>query len=437
MEPQITQKLIQIINEEIIPLAPVSCAYKSIIRQIGDCSIVLIGEATHGTEEFYQIRMEISEILIKKHGFMAIAIEGDWPDAYQVHRYLQGNSPINNATEVLNVFKRFPSWMWRNLSMVAFLQKLRTFNDSLPPQEKIGFYGLDLYSLNTSMEAVIEFLRKKDPVAAQRAINRYSCFDHVKVDPQLYGYLSALKPKKSCLDEVVTQLLEMQHHAFKYIKADGLRAEDEYFFATQNARLVKNAENYYRNLLEDHITTWNIRDTHMAETVNVIADHLQKRRNQPAKLIVWAHNSHVGDARATEMGQKGEVNLGQLLRETHDKNVYTLGFSTYQGTVTAANNWGEPPQQKRILPGSPGSYELLFHNACHQNFVLHLNQNAKLEKFLNVPHLQRAIGVIYRPETERFSHYFLTHLPLQFDSLIHIDTTNFLKPVDTKTQTHL
>ncbi|MCL9684961.1 erythromycin esterase family protein [Legionella maioricensis] len=423
-------KLIEVITESALPLQEQNETYDALLDKIGNARFVMIGEASHGTHEFYQARIKITQRLIKERGFMAVAIEGDWPDAYHVHRYLQGKGGSNDAERALEQFKRFPTWMWRNTTMPPFLCWLRTYNDQVtPPSQKIGFYGLDLYSLNASIEAVIHFLMKIDPEAARRAQQRYSCFDHVNIEPQMYGYLINAGIKKSCINEAIAELIELQHRAFEYLRHDGIAAEDEYFFATQNARLVKNAENYYRSMLEGQVTSWNIRDRHMAETLNVLVDHLETRWNKPAKIIIWAHNSHVGDARATEMSERGEVNIGQLVREQYDTHSYSIGFSTYEGFVSAASDWDEPVQRKKVMPGLPGSYEELFHHIQYKNFLLNLIGNQQLEHFLQLSRLQRAIGVIYRPDTERFSHYFFTHLPYQFDSLIHFDKTNAVQPL--------
>jgi erythromycin esterase-like protein len=429
MSKETLQKLIDIIDNLISPIKDKDESYDALLNDIGDAHFVLLGEASHGTHEFYQARIKITERLIKEHGFMAVAIEGDWPAAYGVHRYLQGAGGFENSEHALDGFQNFPTWMWRNTTIPPFLAQLRKYNDTLTIQHKIGFYGLDLYSLHASMQAVIDFLEKTDPPAAVRAKERYACFDHVNLDPQNYGYLASVGVKKSCVNEATAELVELQHAAFEYLKKDGIATEDEYFFAAQNARLVKNAEQYYRSMFEGHISSWNIRDRHMAETLNVLANHLEKRFNKPAKIVIWAHNSHVGDARATEMGESGEVNIGQLMREEHGTDVYSVGFSTYTGTVTAASNWGDPPQQKKITPGFPGSYEELFHHAKYKNFLLQLRGDANVEHFLQLSRLQRAIGVVYRPETERASHYFFTHLPHQFDSIIHFDTTSALRPL--------
>lgn len=420
------QKLIDALDDSVIPLEAQNENYDAVLEQIGDARFVMIGEASHGTHEFYQTRIKISQRLIKEHGFMAVAIEGDWPDAHRVHRYLQGEGSVTSSERALDNFQRFPVWMWRNTTLPPFLSWLRQYNDNLPAAQKIGFYGLDLYSLNASMQAVIDFLNRIDPEAAQRAKQRYACFDHLNQDPQMYGYLINAGIKKACIREAVAQLVELQHRAFEYLHHDGIVVEDAYFFATQNARLVKNAENYYRSMLEGRVSTWNIRDQHMAETLNVLADHLETRFKKPAKIIIWAHNSHVGDSRATEMGERQEFNLGQLVREQYDTHSYSLGFSTYEGTVMAASDWGQPGEEKQVQPGLPGSYEELFHHLKYKNFFLNLLDNKKLEHYLNIPRLQRAIGVVYLPKSERYSHYFFTHLPYQFDGLIHFDKTRAL-----------
>lgn len=425
------QKLIEALNAAIEPLSKRTNKYSSILETIGDARFVLIGEATHGTHEFYQARAEITQTLIQQKGFMAVAIEGDWPDAYRVHRYLQGIGDKENPNEALTGFQRFPTWMWRNTTLLPFFSWLRGYNDNLSAEKKIGFYGLDLYSMYSSMQAVIAYLQKIDPVAAQRAKARYACFDHIQADPQTYGYLTTLGIKKKCIKEAIEQLLELQNKAFEYVRQDGFIANDEYFFATQNARVIKDAEIYYRSMFEGHISSWNIRDTHMADTLNVIADHLENRANQPAKIVVWAHNSHVGDARATEVTEQGEINIGQLVREQHENDVYLLGFSTHEGFVTAASDWDMPAERKALNLGFTSSYEELFHDLACKNFFLDLTSNRqKLEHFLQIPRLQRAIGVIYRPDTERLSHYYFTHLLDQFNGIIHFDKTTALQPLE-------
>jgi erythromycin esterase-like protein len=423
------QTLVNVIHDAAVPITDSRDKYTSLLDKIGDARFVLMGEASHGTHEFYQTRIELTQQLIEKKGFMAVMIEGDWPDAYRIHRYVQGAGDASQSELSLDDFKRFPSWMWRNTTMPPFLKWLRAHNDkSSSLINKVGFYGLDLYSLNTSMQAVIQYLKRMDPAAAKHAIQQYACFDHLNVDPQVYGYLTSSGVKKSCMNEAVAELCELQHRTFAYLQRDGIAAEDEYFFALQNARLVKNAETYYRSMYEGQVSSWNIRDRHMVETIGVLADHLEHQRLKPAKIIIWAHNSHVGDARATEMSERGEVNVGQLVREQHT-DTYSIGFSTYEGFVTAATNWDTPALRRAIVPGFTESYEELFHHVPYKNFILNMNGNETLDHYLKIPRLQRAIGVIYRPETERLSHYYFTHLPYQFDSIIHLDKTHAVQPL--------
>ena len=287
VDTDIHQKLISILNDAAEPLSETG-DYSSLLEKIGDARFVMIGEASHGTHEFYQKRIEISQQLIKKKGFMAVAIEGDWPDVYRMHRYIQGKGDAVDGEHALNDFKRFPTWMWRNTTMPLFLKWLRQHNDNLlTGSHKVGIYGLDLYSINTSMQAVIQYLMKVDPDAAQQAKIRYACFDHLNIDPQMYGYLTTSGVKKSCIDEVIDEFYELQHRAFKYINDDGITAEDECFFAAQNARLVKNAEAYSRAMFEDHISSRNIRDHHMVETLTILADHLEHDFRACLQFIFW------------------------------------------------------------------------------------------------------------------------------------------------------
>ena len=293
----------------------------------------------------------------------------------------------------------------------------------------VGFYGLDLYSLNASITAVLGYLDKVDPEAAQRARYRYGCLEHFGEDTQAYGYAASIGLHKSCEDEVVSQLLELQRRAAEYAGRDGRVAPDEFFFAEQNARLVKNAEEYYRAMFRGRVSSWNLRDCHMAETLAALATYLQGQ-GQPAKIVVWAHNSHLGDARATEMGQAGELNVGQLVRERYGQDAVLIGFSTYSGTVTAATEWDGPAERKRVRPALPDSYEALFHELDLGRFLVILRDGDAAIARLCRPRLERAIGVIYRPETERLSHYFSARLPEQFDAVLHCDETRAVEPLE-------
>ncbi|MGE0517965.1 MAG: erythromycin esterase family protein [Candidatus Binatia bacterium] len=401
--------------------------YDPLLDLIGDASFALLGEASHGTHEFYRERAQITKRLIEEKGFTAVAVEADWPDAYRVNRYVRGMSTDVDAQEALADFRRFPTWMWRNTEVVEFITWLRAYNDALPRDAaKVGFYGIDLYSLRASMKAVLQYLEKVDPQAAAQARSRYSCFDHFGEDVQVYGFLAGTGATKSCQEEVVSQLVELQRRAMEYAQRDGRVAEEELFFAEQNARLVKNAEAYYRAMFVGEVSSWNLRDRHMAETIEALREHIG-RHGRDAKITVWAHNSHLGDARATEMGRRGELNVGQLIREQHERDAVLIGFTTYQGTVTAASNWGSPAERKNVRPALAASYEAMFHAAEPSRFLLPLRNAAPA---LRIPRLERAIGVIYRPDTERASHYFEARIADQFDAVIHLDETRALEPLE-------
>jgi erythromycin esterase-like protein len=411
------------------PLTGTPHDYDPLIHTIADARFVLLGEASHGTHEFYRERAQITKRLIQK-GFTAVAVEADWPDAYRVNRYARNVSDDADAIEALADFRRFPTWMWCNTDVVEFVEWLRLHNDALPRSaNKIGFYGLDLYSLRASMEAVLRYLETIDPDAANRARARYSCFDHFGEDTQVYGFVTGSGLAKSCEHEVVTQLVELQRRATEYARRDGRVAEDELFYAEQNARLVKNAEAYYRSMFLAEVSSWNLRDRHMAETLEALVAHLN-RQGARAKVAIWAHNSHLGDARTTEMGQRGELNVGQLVREQYGRDAVLVGFATHHGTVTAASDWGGPAERKWVRPALSDSYEAMFHATRLDRFLLTWREGDIVTEGLRTPRLERAIGVIYRPETERMSHYFWGRLPDQFDAVLHFDETRAVEPLE-------
>lgn len=434
MLEETTLLLTDVIREAAHPLVGEREDYDRLIRMIGDAHLVLIGEASHGTHEFYRERAQITKRLIQEKGFSAIAVEADWPDADRVNRYVRGTSDDEDATDSLKGFKRFPAWMWRNADVLDFVGWLRTYNDDLPNEAaKVGFYGLDLYSLHTSIEAVLTYLDKIDSDAAQRARNRYACFDHFGKDEQSYGYATGLGLAESCEEEVVNQLLEIHRRATEFARRDGRVAMDDYFYAWQNARLVRNAERYYRSMFRGRVSSWNLRDSHMAETLDSLLTYLGNQ-NRNARIVVWEHNSHLGDARATSMGQDGEWNVGQLARERYGHGAFLVGMTTYHGTVTAASNWDAPAERKRVRPALGGSYETVFHDAHIPRFLLTLRDDRHTAAALREPMLERAIGVIYRPETERQSHYFHAHLSDQFDAVIHFDETRAVEPLERTTE---
>lgn len=411
------------------PLSGSDHDYDELMELVGKARFVLLGEASHGTHEFYRERARITQRLIVEKGFNAVAVEADWPDAYRVNRFVRAENSDDFAVDALDGFKRFPTWMWRNTDVVDFVDWLRAWNDELPAgRRKAGFYGLDLYSLHASMQAVLHYLDQADPAAARRARDRYGCFDRYGDDSQVYGMMTGLRSSPSCEEEVIAQLLELQRHRMQLGTAAG--AEDEAFFAEQNARLVKNAERYYRSMYLSAVSSWNLRDEHMMETLLELVAYLEQRDGL-AKVVLWAHNSHLGDARATEMGQRrGELNIGQLVRERYGRDAVLVGFTTHSGTVTAATDWDEPAQRRVVRPSRPDSYEGLFHATGLHNFLLPLREGDDHTAALRAPRLERAIGVIYRPETERQSHYFKTHLPDQFDVVLHFDTTRAVEPLE-------
>jgi erythromycin esterase-like protein len=418
------------VQRDAHPLSGAADDYDRLLALVGDARFVLIGEASHGTHEFYRTRAEITQRLIQEKGFSAVAVEADWPDAYRVNRYVRGVGDDPTANDSLADFRRFPTWMWRNADVLDFVGWLRDHNDLQRTYEgKAGFYGLDLYSLYRSIEVVLAYLDTVDPEAARRARYRYSCFEDFGEDSQQYGYAASFGLSESCEREAIEQLVELQRTAAEYARRDGQLADDEAFFVEQNARVVANAERYYRTMFGGRVSSWNLRDRHMVETLHELDAHLS-RGGRPAKIVVWEHNSHLGDARATEMSARGELNVGQLVREQYGRDAVLIGFTTYSGTVTAASDWDAPAERKNVRPALMGSYEALFHATSLPSFEIDLRVNHVAAQQLLAPRLERAIGVIYRPDTERVSHYIYARLPEQFDAIIHFDHTRAVEPLE-------
>jgi erythromycin esterase-like protein len=404
-------------TDALHPLTGATADYDPLVARARQAHYALLGEASHGTHEFYAERAAITRRLIAEAGYTAVAVEADWPDAYRVNRFVRGETADQTAEEALQDFERFPVWMWRNTEVEEFVAWLRGWNDALPAQEaKVGFYGMDLYSLHRSIEVVIRYLEEHDPEAAARARERYSCFDHFGVDPQVYAYETGLGGAEPCEPQAVEQLVELQR----------TQPGDDPFFVERNASLVVDAERYYRAMFRGRVESWNLRDRHMAATLDALAGHLT-RDGEPARIAVWAHNSHLGDARATEMGGAGELNVGQLVRERHGEGALLVGMTTYDGTVTAASDWGGVAERKRVRRALPDSWEERFHDTGMDRLLV---DPAGLEGV----RLERAIGVIYRPETERMSHYFHAHLTDQFDAVLHIDRTRALRPLGRRSE---
>lgn len=394
-----------------------------IVELVAHKRIVMIGESSHGTHEFYAMRAALTRRLIEEHGFLAVAVEGDWPDTLRADRYVRGHGDDESPDEALASFERFPRSMWRNHDVAKFLDWLRRHNAHLDERQRTGFYGLDLYSLHSSMQAVIGYLDDVDPESARRARQRYACLD--QMDPQQYGLHAHLGVGPQCETEVVAQLVEMQMR--KLARSGRSPTGDAWFHAVQQAHVVRNSEAYYRTMFAGRSASWNLRDTHMADTVDFISQHLGD--GAPAKVIIWAHNSHVGDGRATEMGDDGQVTLGQLARQRHPNEVALIGFTTNDGSVLAAPDWEEPMERMRVRPALPGSWEELFHESGNAQFYVTAAQlNAVVGE--HVERLQRAIGVVYMPSTERRSHYLHARIADEFDIVIHIDSTHALDPLD-------
>lgn len=400
--------------------------YDPLLRMVGDRAFVLLGEASHGTHEFYAMRAEITRRLIDEMGFDAVAVEADWPDAYRLNRFVCGAGD-STLDEAFGDFQRFPTWMWRNQDVRAFIQWLHANNDNNPEPSRVGFYGLDLYSLYRSADAVIDYLESVDPDQATIARRLYVGLDHVR-DPQDYGYEAAFGLRPSCRDEAASLLTDLVRKKAAYLSNDGWAAQDEQFFAERNAYVVLNAEHYYRAMFGGRINTWNLRDAHMVNTLFALRRHLRAGGRQ-GRIVVWAHNSHLGDARATQMGERGEWNVGQLLREqAGPEQALLVGFTTYTGHVTAARDWDAPAERRWVRPAHKDSYEHLLYTTRLDRFFLPLN--AGVAELLAAPLLERAIGVVYRPETEMGSHYFKTSLSRQFDALFHLDETTAVEPFD-------
>jgi len=438
--PEYTDPLQEAILACARPLEGGEHDYDALFEMIGDARIVMLGEATHGTDEFYRERAAITRRLIEEKGFHAVAVEADWPDAWRVNRHVRGQGDDAGAAEALSGFRRFPTWMWRNSVMVEFVDWLRGHNAAIGSDRRpAGFYGLDLYSLFTSIDEVLHYLDGVDPEAADRARERYACFDHFREDSQLYGYTAgAGLLDETCEQVVAMQLRDLRQRVAASEAGRGRHAthSDEHFYAEQNARLVVNAEQYYRSMYESRVSSWNLRDQHMAETLDALAQHLEKVNGEPAKIAVWAHNSHIGDARATQMGWIGEWTVGQLARQRYGDDAVLIGFTTYSGTVTAASRWDGPAECKHVRPGMPGSYERIFHDVGLPRFWLPL-RDCGLENHPQFRQkLERAIGVIYLPHSERQSHYFDASLPAQFDAVIHIDDTRALEPLERLAPVH-
>jgi protein-L-isoaspartate(D-aspartate) O-methyltransferase len=413
--------LASLVREEAEPLSSIDeTAFGGLIERIGDARLVLLGEATHGTSEFYRTRAEITKRLVRDRGFRIVAIEADWPDAAAVNRYVQ--SLRNGHAVPGEAFLRFPRWMWRNEETLAFVEWLRAYNQE-HGEQGAGFFGLDLYSLFASIRAVLEYLERVDPATARVARARYSCLTPWEGDPATYGRAALTGQYRVCEKEAVAMLGDLLKRRLDYLEHDGVRFQD----AVANARLVANAERYYRAMYYSGAASWNLRDSHMFEVLQGLIGQSEPE----ARAVIWAHNSHLGDASATEMAARGELNLGQLCRRNFGPACFNVGFGTDHGAVAAASDWDHPMRVMNVRPAHPLSYERLFHDTGLPAFWLALRdpQRQELVDELAAPRLERAIGVVYRPDTELQSHYFQAELPAQFDAYVWFDETGATTPL--------
>ncbi|HHI82456.1 MAG TPA: protein-L-isoaspartate(D-aspartate) O-methyltransferase [Rhizobiales bacterium] len=403
--------------------SPQTANLDALIERAGDKKVVLIGEASHGTSQFYTMRARITRRLIEEKGFNIVAAEADWPDAARIDHYVRHRSVKPSEW---TAFSRFPTWMWRNEEVHEFVDWLHRRNADLAYDQRAGFYGLDLYSMYSSIRAVIDYLEDTDPDLAEIARTRYGCLSPWEADPAAYGHAALTGSYRQCEDDVVNMLVDLHKKRTELTKNDGERFLD----AQQNARLIADAERYYRIMYYGSRASWNLRDRHMFDTLKQVMAH----HGPGAKAVVWAHNSHIGDASATEMSSRGETNIGEMSRNEFGDQSWRIGFGTDHGTVAAASNWDAPMEIKQVRPAHPQSYERAFHLTNAPGLILPLNTGShkELVKHLSDPKLERAIGVIYRPETELASHYFEAILPAQFDDYIWIDETSAVKPLKTR-----
>jgi protein-L-isoaspartate(D-aspartate) O-methyltransferase len=424
-EPSESRPLPELIRDYAEPLPDLDDpAFGQLFDRFGDARVVLLGEASHGTSEFYRARAAITKRLIEEHGFNIVAVEADWPDAAAIDRYVRGRLKREGEEAP---FQRFPTWMWRNTDVDEFIRWLKSHNEGRPQEEMSGFYGLDLYNLGGSIRAVIDYLDDVDPEAARVARERYGCLQPYAKNPQGYGRMAITRGFAQCEQPVAQMLRELLQKRYEYVGEDG----DEYLDAAANARLVKNAEAYYRVMYHGAAESWNLRDTHMFETLC----QLLEAKGPEAKAVVWAHNSHIGNAAATEMGQiRDELNIGQLCKEKFGSDARLIGFGTHTGTVAAATDWDDPMEVKKVKPSLAESYERVSHDSGVERFLLDLRetQDDRIIGPLMEPRLQRFIGVIYRPETERWSHYSQAVLPNQFDAWVWFDETEAVTPLPGK-----
>jgi erythromycin esterase-like protein len=411
-------------SAEPLPIPEDAEHFGRLFGRFGDAKLVLLGEASHGTSEFYRARAAVSRHLIEHHGFNIVAVEADWPDAARIDRFVRDLSPHPSEEQA---FARFPSWMWRNIEVRDFVEWLRLHNGARPSPQRVEFRGLDVYSLGSSIAAVLSYLDQVDPEQAKAARERYGCLTPWQADPSSYGR-AVMRGRDTCEDAAVKQLNSLLEKRLAYLKQDG----EDFLDASQNARIVRAAEQYYRTMYRGSVESWNLRDRHMFDTLR----RLLEARGPDAKAIVWAHNSHIGDASATAMGWAGEFNIGELCRTSFGRDAALIGFGTDRGTVAAASEWGAPMEIKTVRPARADSYEFAFRETGLARSLTdwRASERSVLRELLSETKLERAIGVIYRPETERHSHYFEAVLPEQFDAYVWFEETRAVTPLEPRQQ---
>lgn len=415
------EEIIAVIKNNATPLNN-SGDLDPLMEYIGDAKYVLLGEASHGTHEYYTWRAQITQRLIQEKGFSFVGVEGDWPDCYRLNRYAKGYLDSGkDIFSVMSAFKRWPTWMWANWETAAFIDWMKVYNEAISSDKKIGFYGLDVYSFRESMRAIIDYLEKNDPNAHKIALKALACFEpYGKDEGQSYARASSFVPEL-CEKEIVTMLTEIRNNLENY------NSDHENVLSTeQNAHIARNAEKYYRAMIKRGSASWNIRDEHMVSTI----ERLIKFHGKDSKIIVWEHNTHIGDARATDMAKEGMVNVGQLLRQQFaEEGVVSVGFGSNKGSVIAGRDWGDSMRKIKVPQAIPGSWENLFHIASQGKNSLLLLDTLKNEKCLSPYIDHRAIGVVYNPEHERFGNYVPTIIPQRYNAFIYLDVTTALHPM--------
>lgn len=403
-----------------LPAPEVADEFGGFFDRFGDASVVLLGEATHGTSEFYRARSAITRRLIEKHGFTIVAVEADWPDASRIDRYVRHHAARPRRGES---FVRFPTWMWRNVEVLEFADWLRGYNEGRSADGQVSFHGLDVYSLNESIKAVLDYLERVDPQAAIRARQRYGCLSPWQDEPGEYGRAVTYGGLVACEGHVIEQLREMLQQRLAWLHEDG----EAWFDAVQNARIVRAAERYYRIMYQGSTESWNLRDRHMFDTLQALI----AQRGYGTKAVVWAHNSHIGNAAATGMGWRGQFNIGELCRVAYGDDAALIGFGTDRGTVAAATDWGADMQVKTVRPARPDSYEHAFRRTGVSRCLADWRgpHRRELADILREPLLERAIGVVYRPESELLSHYFEAVMTEQFDAWVWFEETTAVTPL--------